>query len=160
MENFQVSEYFAQDHRALDENFTKFQQNKWSNYPLAKEYFKRFKFGLQRHLVWEEEFLFPLFEQLTGLVDGPTFEMRQEHRQIEVAMEAVHKKVQKADPNSDTADQDLLGILKVHHDKEEKVLFPAIDKAASLEQLQLLRTKMDSLPPERYKVCCNQHVHF
>ncbi len=160
MENFQVGEYFAHDHHELDEHFANFQQNKRSNYPLAKEYFKRFKFGLQRHIVWEEEFLFPLFEQVTGIVHGPTHVMRQEHRQIEAALEAVHKKVQKADPDSDAADQALLSILNVHNDKEEQVLYPAIDKAASLEQLQMLKTKMESLPPERYKVCCNQHVHF
>ncbi len=160
MDKFNVSNFFTHDHDELDGNFEKFQEHKRTNYPLAKEYFKRFKFGLQRHIVWEEEFLFPLFEQVTGIINGPTQVMRQEHRQIEAALEAVHKKVQKADPDSNVQEQGLLSVLKTHNDKEEYVIYPAIDQAASKDQLQTLRTKMDALPPERYKVCCNQHVHF
>ena len=159
MDNFNVSTFFTHDHDELDGFFAKFQQYKRTDYPLAKQYFKQFKFGLQRHIVWEEEFLFPLFEQVTGSIDGPTQVMREEHRQIGAALEAVHKKVQKADPNSDVQEQDLLSILKAHNDKEEHVLYPAIDQVASEEQLRVLHTSMETLPPERYMVCCKQHTH-
>jgi hemerythrin-like domain-containing protein len=159
MEDFKVSSFFTHDHDELDNYFVKFQQLKRTDYPLAKQFFKQFKFGLQRHIVWEEEFLFPLFEQATGIVDGPTQVMRDEHRQIEAAMEAIHKKVQKSDPDSDDLDRALLSILKLHNDKEEHVLYPAIDQAATQEQLQTLHIRMETLPPERYKVCSCSHGH-
>jgi regulator of cell morphogenesis and NO signaling len=160
MSQFHVNEFFTHDHNELDDHFLKFQQNKRTNYPLAKEHFKMFKFGLQRHIVWEEDFLFPLFEKVTGIIGGPTQVMRQEHRQIEAALEGVHKRVQRADPNSDAEEKVLLGVLKTHNDKEENVLYPAIDQAATKEELDALRIKMANLPPERYRTCCNHHVQF
>ena len=72
-----VSEFFGQDHDRLDELFKTFQKFKRSDFAKAKEAFKEFKFGLQRHIVWEEDILFPLWEEKTGVSDGgPTFVMR------------------------------------------------------------------------------------
>jgi regulator of cell morphogenesis and NO signaling len=42
--------------------------------------FEEFKAGLEQHIVWEEEILFPSFEQKFGLPGGPTEVMRWEHR--------------------------------------------------------------------------------
>ena len=61
---------YEQDHDRLDELFKTFQQLKRSDFPKAKEAFKEFKFGLQRHIVWEEDLLFPLWEKKTGMSEG------------------------------------------------------------------------------------------
>ncbi len=58
-----ISQFFEQDHDRLDELFKTFQQLKRSDFAKAKEAFKEFKFGLQRHIVWEEDQLFPLWEE-------------------------------------------------------------------------------------------------
>ena len=80
-----VSIYYGQDHDRLDDLFTKHQQLKRTDFAKAKEYFKEFKFGLQRHIVWEEDILFPLFEEKTGMRGGgPTAVMRMEHRIIKI----------------------------------------------------------------------------
>src|SRR3990167_5592514 len=102
----EIASFYGKDHDQLDKYFQDFQGLKKKDYAQAKENFKKFKFGLQRHIVWEEEILFPLFEEKTGMKNGgPTEVMRQEHRQIKACLEDVHKKVQCQNPESDQEEQ-------------------------------------------------------
>ncbi|MDE1920823.1 MAG: hemerythrin domain-containing protein [Candidatus Omnitrophica bacterium] len=158
METKKITPFYKHDHDELDGYFLKFQELKDKDYPQAKEYFKKFKFGLQRHIVWEEEILFPLFEAKTGMRDyGPTAVMRGEHRQIGEYLEAVHKKVQRNDPDSGQQEQMLWYYLKSHNEKEENMLYPAIDGQTSAEEQEKVFNAMHSLPEERYKTCCHGH---
>ena len=153
-----ITEFFEQDHDRLDELFKTFQQSKRSDFPKAKEAFKEFKFGLQRHIVWEEDLLFPIWEQKTGMSDsGPTPVMRNEHRQIGRQLEAIHQKVADQNPDSDQEEQTLLDLLGSHNRKEERALYPAIDKVTSPEERETVFGSMKSIPEERYKLCCGQH---
>lgn len=159
MDEKKITHFYSHDHEQLDEYFKKFQELKRKNYLQAKEYFKKFKFGLQRHIVWEEEILFPLFEDKTGMRDGgPTEVMRQEHRQIGEAMEALHQKVQRQDAESDSEEQLLWDILKQHNMKEENILYPAIDQTTSEAERKKVFGQMETLPEHKYKTCC--HVHL
>jgi regulator of cell morphogenesis and NO signaling len=107
-----ITAFYEQDHDRLDELFKTFQKLKRSDFPKAKEAFKEFKFGLQRHIVWEEEILFPLWEKETGITEGgATSVMRTEHRQIEQQLEAIHRKVSEQNPDSDQEEQVLLALL-------------------------------------------------
>jgi iron-sulfur cluster repair protein YtfE (RIC family) len=153
-----VREFFEQDHDRLDNLFRDFQKWKNENYLKAKENFVAFKFGLQRHIVWEEEVLFSFFERNTGITEGgPTAIMRQEHRMIGEMLEALHKKVQVSDPNSEEEEKQLLSILEAHNYKEESVLYPLIDALANnVGVVQKLFEKMRQIPEERYRTCC-QH---
>ena len=153
-----ITEFFEQDHDRLDELFKTFQQSKRSDFPKAKEAFKDFKFGLQRHIVWEEDLLFPIWEQKTGMSDsGPTPVMRNEHREIGRQLEAIHQKVADQNPDSDQEEQTLLDLLGSHNRKEERALYPAIDKVTSPEERETVFGNMKSIPEERYKLCCGQH---
>lgn len=153
-----VSAFFEQDHDRLDDLFKTFQKTKRSDFAKAKEAFKAFKFGLQRHIVWEEDLLFPLWEEKTGMSEGgPTFVMRHEHRQIGQQLEAIHDKVAEQNPESDPEEQALLNLLGSHNMKEERVLYPAIDDVTSPEERETIFRNMQNIPEERYKVCCGQH---
>jgi iron-sulfur cluster repair protein YtfE (RIC family) len=153
-----ISEYFAADHDRLDALFTEFQSLKRKDPAAAKEKFKGFLKGLTRHIVWEEDVLFPLFEQRTGMGDfGPTAVMRQEHRQIKGHLDAIHDKVRVADPNSDAAEKALLEVLGAHNMKEENVLYPAIDTGLGQAGLDSVQKAMDAIPEERYACCCHAH---
>src|SRR5918996_5201998 len=135
MNQSMIQQSFQQDHERLDELFKQFQNLKRSDYAKAKESFKDFKFGLQRHIVWEEEVLFPVWEEQTGMMSmGPTEVMRAEHRQIGEYLEAIHKKVQEDNPDSDADEQRLLAVLGSHNLKEERILYPAIDNLLNDEQ--------------------------
>jgi len=152
-----ITPFYSDDHDRLDNLFKEFQKWKRESYPRARENFVAFKFGLQRHIVWEEEILFPVFEKHTGMKDyGPTAVMRQEHRIIGQKLEAIHKKVQQSDPNSDVEEAELLSVLKEHNDKEEAILYPALDEMASdPAELSRIFAEMNSLPEEKYRRCCD-----
>jgi iron-sulfur cluster repair protein YtfE (RIC family) len=148
---------FAADHDRLDGLFNQFQQIKRLDFTRAKESFKEFKFGLQRHIVWEETVLFPLFEKKTGYAKGPTDVMRAEHRQIGDRLEAIHQMVRRQDPDSDNEEGELLALLDAHNQKEENVLYPAIDRLTSDDEKIAAFTAMEQVPEEAYKVCCRHH---
>ena len=153
-----ISTFYEQDHDRLDELFKTFQQLKRSDFAKAKEAFKDFKFGLQRHIVWEEDLLFPLWEEKTGMSEGgPTFVMRAEHRRIGQQLEAIHDKVAEQNPDSDQEEQALLDLLGSHNMKEERVLYPSIDQVTSVEERETVFRNMKNIPEERYRVCCGQH---
>jgi len=152
MQQQPISTYYETDHDRLDELFRNFQQFKHSDYRKAGEFFKEFKLGLQRHIAWEEEILFPVFEEKTGLKNGgPTHVMRLEHRQIKSHLEAIHEKVKQNDPGSDSEEQLLLQTLLIHNQKEERILYPAIDSALDESERTKIYRKMDNLLQENYR---------
>jgi hemerythrin-like domain-containing protein len=108
--------------------------------------------------VWEEDLLFPLWEEKTGMSEGgPTFVMRSEHRQIGQQLEAIHDKVAEQNPETDQEEQALLDLLGSHNMKEERVLYPAIDQVTTQEERNVVYRKMEQIPEERYRVCCGVH---
>jgi iron-sulfur cluster repair protein YtfE (RIC family) len=156
MDEHGIAQYYGDDHDRLDGLFTEFQRLKRTDFAKAKESFKQFKFGLQRHIVWEEDILFPLFERKTGMKNGgPTEVMRTEHRLIGKILEAIHEKVKAGDPESDADEAMLLETLGSHNQKEERILYPAIDQSLQgAEQVNVFKA-MKQIPEERYKQCCH-----
>jgi len=150
-----IRQFFEEDHDRLDGLFQSFQALKRSDAAKAKAAFKEFKFGLQRHIVWEEELLFPLWEEKTGLSDGgPTFVMRHEHRRIGEQLEAIHRKVAEENPDSDQEEQALTALLASHNLKEERVLYPSLDQVTTEEERKAVYRRMAGIPEDRYRVCC------
>jgi regulator of cell morphogenesis and NO signaling len=152
-----ISAFFEEDHDRLDVLFKSFQTLKRQDFPKAKSAWVDFKVGLQRHIVWEEDVLFPLWEKKTGMTEGgPTFVMRLEHREIGECLEAIHRKVEARDPASDQQEQALLDSLERHNMTEEQVLYPAIDRATSADERETFFRNMKGIPEDRYKVSCGQ----
>jgi regulator of cell morphogenesis and NO signaling len=154
-----VSILYGHDHDELDAFLKQFQNLKRVDYAKAKPCFRQFKFGLQRHILWEDEILFPVFESKTGMKDnGPTAVMRQEHLLIKDALELLHLKVQRNNPDSDAEENVLIDLLKNHNEKEEKILYPAIDQLTTTEEKKKLFQQMQEVPQERYATCgCHHH---
>jgi iron-sulfur cluster repair protein YtfE (RIC family) len=150
-----IAALFEQDHDRLDGLFKRFHDLKRTDFEKAKAAFVEFKTGLQRHIVWEEELLFPLWEERTGMSEGgPTFVMRAEHRQIGAQLEAIHDKVAQGDPESDQEEQVLLRLLGLHNMKEERVLYPSIDQVTTTEDRTHVFRKMDEISEARDRLCC------
>ena len=150
-----ITEYFSKDHDRLDNLLKDFLDLKKSDFSRAKELFKEFKTGLQRHIVWEEDVLFPYFEKKTGMSNaGPTVVMRSEHREIGGYLEQVHEKVKGNNINSDSEEQNLLSALSHHNLKEEKILYPSIDGLVNENERKEIFEVMKNIPEERYKCCC------
>ena len=155
MNELTVQAPFAKDHDRLDHLLETYRQLKRVDFARAKAAFKELKFGLQRHILWEENILFPLFEEKTGMRDGgPTLVMRAEHREIGKWLEALHDKVRAHDVESDREEEVLFETLFAHNHKEENVLYPAIDQLLSAEEKAAAFQQMAAMPEEAYRTCC------
>jgi regulator of cell morphogenesis and NO signaling len=81
--------------------------------------------------------------------------MQNEHRQIGHLLESIHRKVQNSDPESDVEERMLVGLLGLHNQREEKILYPAIDRMTNRTEKHSAFSKMQNIPPERYEKCCH-----
>lgn len=150
-----ITNFMGQDHNRLEGLVTEFQATKGSDLGKAKHFFSEFKRGLQRHIVWEEEILFPLFEHRTGMEDrGPTAVMRTEHRQIKDFLEQIHDRIAKGETNTDEFERGLLTVLSAHNKKEETILYPWIDQSMSEQEAEETLARMREVPEEQYHHCC------
>lgn len=150
-----VLDFMSKDHDRLDNIFKEFRSIKVTNKDRKISLFHDFKVGLQKHIVWEEEILFPLFENKTGMHDsGPTAVMRMEHREIKNFLEKIHASVGRNIQTSHLEDG-LIEILTEHNNKEENILYPWIDNSVSDEEIEKLFKEMKNLPPEKYNKCCD-----
>lgn len=152
-----ITQYFAQDHDQLDDMFNTFRREKYRNYEKAKDAFNRFRQGLERHILREDELLFPLWEERTGIAHGgPTFIMRGEHRQIGERVEALGRKVQAENPDTGAEEQALIVLLSAHNMKEERVLYHSLDKLVTDADRDDLYEKMKLSSEEQSKVGCGR----
>ncbi len=132
------------DHDRLDGIFNQFQEIKRKDIANAQNLFSEFKSGLERHIVWEEDILFPVFEEKTGMkTQGPTVVMRHEHQQIKQFLAKINKKVQEGNPETDEEENGMLQVLKVHNEKEENILYPWIDQEFSQTDIQSFFEKVN-----------------
>jgi hemerythrin superfamily protein len=129
-----VSEFFEHDHRRLDQSFASYRELKDSNLSEAKDHFMTFYEELMTHIEWEEEVMFPVFEAKMG--EGLTGTMRREHEQIEDVLESIKQELEQGNPPENCIDEKLLKFLEPHNDAEETVVYPAIDRHLSDEEIQ------------------------
>jgi iron-sulfur cluster repair protein YtfE (RIC family) len=141
-----ISKFYEGDHDRLDEIFKTFQMEKTKDLSAAQKAFSEFKTGLERHISWEEEILFPLFEERTGIEGaGPSVVMRMEHRQIKEMLAAIFQKILRRNPKCDTEEADLLSILSAHNMKEEGIIYPAIDRLLQSSEVDRIFQQMGIL---------------
>jgi len=147
-----IAEFMAQDHDRLDDLFKQFQTIKEQNASKARSLFQEFLTGLHRHIVWEEDILFPVFEAEAQMVKdhGPTGVMRNEHQQIKAFLKQIQAKVAEGNLSTEEEEEGLLQVLTAHNVKEEKILYPWIDNCVSDEERASLLTRMEHLPPDQY----------
>lgn len=146
---------FQHDHQELDRALEQYRSLKQTHVQAAKDSFKRVLTGLKRHIIWEEELLFPLWERKSGMTGGgPTQVMRLEHRRIADLLHAIHEKVQVGNIGTEEEERQLVELLASHNMKEERILYPAIDQIMSMEERADIFQAMKDLPEARYHACC------
>jgi iron-sulfur cluster repair protein YtfE (RIC family) len=102
--------------------------------------FSEFRGGLERHMDAEEEVLFPAFDAVTGAPGtGPTHVMRLEHAELRRLMAEVTDSLARGGEEGHvTPLAALTARIYAHNGKEERILYPAADRAigdATLEEL-------------------------
>ncbi len=125
-----VTEFLQSDHSRLDALYDSFTaQIKEGEWESASIGFAEFNHGLRRHIRGEEEVLFPLFEEKTGMTEaGPTHVMKTEHVNIKETLEKIERAI--GSKESDMALQSanrLRLTLGDHNMKEENILYPESD---------------------------------
>jgi iron-sulfur cluster repair protein YtfE (RIC family) len=127
-----INQHYTEDHQRLDELLHGFQDLKATDHRRAEKTFHEFKAGLERHIVWEEEILFPAFEKKFGhLQDGPTAVMRLEHREIRKYLNATAEKLTEENFETDEEEMGPETVLCPHNHKEESILYPMMDQVFS-----------------------------
>jgi iron-sulfur cluster repair protein YtfE (RIC family) len=112
----------------------------------ARKSYEAFSSGLRRHIALEEQFLFPLYEEKSGLPSGsgPTEVMRGEHRIIERLLEEILRTIGDPAKLPDQSRAAFHEILEEHHLKEEGMLYPAIDDLLAPEERDALVARIQT----------------
>jgi iron-sulfur cluster repair protein YtfE (RIC family) len=91
--------------------------------------FPAFARHLRDHMRFEEEYMFPVVEQALCSAEGPIAVMRHDHQEIEDRLAAMSAAIYLRDLAAFAAEHEtLLWILSNHNGREERVLYPAIDR--------------------------------
>lgn len=141
-----IFEFMSVDHDRLDDLFEGFKKLRGDDIAAAGKLFLEFKTRLLQHIAWEEDILFPIFEQKTGMQDtGPTAVMRTEHGHIKEFLEEIGDKVLAGELEGvDEAETGILEVLGAHNQKEENILYPMIDNLTSQQEKEEVIEKLVS----------------
>ncbi len=131
-----ILEFMSVDHYRLDNKIRMYSTEKLVDIEQAESIFLFFKSELERHIIWEEDILFPIFERKTGIKDGgPTSVMRMEHIQIKNHLQEIQKKLHAKKIQYPCEEEvALFKLLESHNQKEENILYPGIDNLTSEQE--------------------------
>lgn len=125
-----VNEALSWDHDRLDAlEAAAFEMRASGDCQRARELYAEFAAGLKRHIGFEEQLLFPAFEEKTGMppTAGPTAVMRAEHREIETLLEQIEAGMADAAAPLESLRLSFHAVLGDHNLKEEQILYPTTD---------------------------------
>jgi len=138
-----ISAFFSAQHRACDGTFEKMEEAvSRGDWPEAESLFDELSRDTLQHFANEEDGLFLLFEEKTGMQAGPTQVMRAEHVELRELLQRIGDAVRSKDQDEalGTAETFFL-FLQQHNVKEEQVLYPMADQALQ-GSLQALSAKV------------------
>ncbi len=134
-----ISGFFSAQHRACDRAFEEMEEAvDRGDWPQAEASYKELCQDTLQHLSNEEDGLFPLFEEKTGMRGGPTQVMRSEHVELRELLQHIGDAVQARNREEvPGAAETFFLFLQQHNIKEEQVLYPMADQAlqGSLQEL-------------------------
>lgn len=122
-----IAEFFENDHHEIDVLLEKVD---FTDVPAAAAGLAEFDRRLERHIVWEEDVLFPAAARaMPALAQGPIAVMRVEHRTIRDLKSAAREALARGDgPSAKARVEEMLAVLGPHNRKEEQILYPMCDR--------------------------------
>jgi hemerythrin-like domain-containing protein len=140
-----IKEYLTNDHRRCDDVFAEMEEKASSSLSDAKELTQEFIADMEHHFQLEERVVFPEFEAKTGMLNGPTEMMRQEHSQMRNLMQQFLETIENDDKDKFFGlSETLMILLQQHNMKEEQMLYSMIQQHLSVEAEHIIEM-MDSL---------------
>jgi uncharacterized protein (DUF2249 family) len=128
--NREITESLSWDHDRLDAlEAAAFRMRAEGDFQSARDNYGAFAAGLRRHIAFEEQLLFPVFEGKTGMSPtvGPTAVMRDEHREIEGLLAEIEAKIEDTMAPVESLRRRFHAVLGDHNLKEEQILYPTTD---------------------------------
>ena len=124
-----ISSFLTKDHRACDEEFANLENAVASdNWEESAIKLNKFITDLLHHFDMEEKVMFPTFEEVTGMTQGPTMIMRMEHDQMRQLLNALQEDLDKKDKNHFFGvSESLMMLMQQHNMKEEQMLYAMAD---------------------------------
>ena len=124
-----ISSFLTNDHRACDNEFANLENTIASeNWEESKTQFDKFSADLLHHFDMEEKVMFPVFEEVTGMTQGPTMVMRMEHSQMRNILDDLKADIEKRDKNHFFGvSESLMMLIQQHNMKEEQMLYAMAD---------------------------------
>ena len=140
-----IKEYLTNDHRKCDEIFAQMEAKASSSLADAKEIAEEFIADMERHFQMEERVMFLEFETKTGMTQGPTAMMRQEHTQMRGLMSQMLEAIETENRDKFFGlTETLMILLQQHNMKEEQMLYTMAQQHLSAESDRIVEM-MDSL---------------
>ena len=140
-----IKEYLTNDHRKCDEIFAKMEESANNSLESAKELAEEFVADMERHFQMEERVMFLEFETKTGMTQGPTAMMRQEHTQMRALMQQLLEAIDAGNKEKFFGlSETLMILLQQHNMKEEQMLYTMAQQHLSAESDRIVEM-MDSL---------------
>jgi hemerythrin-like domain-containing protein len=124
-----ISSFLTTDHRACDEEFANLENTVASeNWEESQKQLEKFSLDLLHHFDMEEKVMFAVFEEVTGMTQGPTMIMRMEHSQMRAILEDLKSDIEKKDKNHFFGvSESLMMLMQQHNMKEEQMLYKMAD---------------------------------
>ncbi len=144
----QVAEALAWDHDRLDAlESLAIGARSAGDFDAATADYARFACGLKRHIRFEEDVLFPRFEQEAGLDPscGPTAVMRFEHGELLLLLESTAAAIGQPDSAVVSLRRRFHEVIGEHNEKEELILYPGIDHVVGPEESDALVARFQAL---------------
>lgn len=125
-----IKQVMTVDHRHCDQHLASvanaIQQDNWN---VAESEMSFFTQRLLAHFEFEEQTLFPAFENATGMIHGPTEMMRVEHDEVRGMLDSLFESLINREADNFYGLYETLNIyLQQHNMKEEGILYPLIDQ--------------------------------
>jgi len=99
--------------------------------------FGEFKSRLERHMLWEEDILFPRVEANIGMnLPAPSIRARSQHREIKRVVDELYKQLVGKQKRTDELEKELEDMWDEHDREEERILYAWIDLSLSEEEKQ------------------------
>lgn len=140
-----IKEYLTTDHGRCDELFAVMEEKATKSLENAKEACQEFVNETERHFQMEERVMFLEFETKTGMTQGPTAMMRQEHLQMRSLMKQMLEAIEATNKDKFFGlSETLMILIQQHNMKEEQMLYPMAQQHLSADSQRII-SMMDSM---------------
>ena len=139
-----VTEYLAWDHDAQEDLLIETRDAvDGGDLAGALRQFDSYQHKLVRHMRLEETILFPLAESLTPAIGHAVSEMRHEHTHMRRSLAGMRRALLAGELEIFRRGFDELGlVLLAHEAREERLVYPVLDRALSPEQRRDLAARL------------------